>query len=247
MPRFKIIIQYNGCEFSGWQKQKEFRTVQNDIENALSLLNGGPHISVIGAGRTDSGVHARGQAAHFDFKTEMDSCELKNALNGNLNEDVRIMECGVVPEKFHARYSAALRSYLYRCRTDDEILDRNLVWIAGQLDLTVLNEAAKLFLGEHDFTSFSKFNPELKNRQCTVFHSEWSQDSGGIVNYRVSANRFLHHMVRYMAGTMVETSRNNFSLEKIKDLLDNPRHEVNIFRAPAQGLILERVSYDDEN
>lgn len=247
MPRFKIKIQYNGSGFSGWQTQKNVRTVQENIEHALSVLNGGGEIKVTGAGRTDAGVHAHGQIAHFDFRTDMDSCDLKDALNGNMKEDLRIMECIVVNEKFHARYSALKRAYVYRCRTSDDILDRNIVWMTGPLDINILNKAAEIFKGVHDFTSFSKINPEMENRMCTIFHSEWSEDGAGIVNYTVTANRFLHHMVRYLVGTMVESSRNNFPLEKIRDLLDRPREEVNIFRAPAHGLILKEVLYEDDN
>ena len=114
MPRFKIKIQYDGTGFSGWQLQKKDRTIQGEIEAALKILNEGQIIRIHGAGRTDTGVHSTGQIAHFDFQTDLDSCELKEAINGNLPRDIRIMECLVVQAEFHARFSATQRHYLYR-------------------------------------------------------------------------------------------------------------------------------------
>lgn len=243
MPRFKIEVQYIGSAFSGWQKQSNAHTVQEEIESALSVLNKGIRIPVTGAGRTDSGVHASGQVAHFDFNTDMPSCDLKDALNGNMNESVRINDCGVIHPDFHARFSAAARHYVYSCRTDENILDSGIVWQTGPLDLDLLNTAASTILGEHDFTSFSKHNPEIENRHCSVSHSVWLERNG-IVNYEVTANRFLHHMVLYLVGTMVEISRGKITLENFENLLKHPKENVHIFKAPPHGLRLEKVMYD---
>jgi tRNA pseudouridine38-40 synthase len=122
-------------------------------------------------------------------------------------------------------------------------MDRNKVWETGELDLNQLNELAQLIMGEHDFTSFSKFNPEVENRVSTIALSEWSNE-GGIVNYRVAANRFLHHMVRYLVGTMVNVTQNKMSNSEFETLLKNPQEDVQVYRAPAQGLFLEKVEYD---
>lgn len=243
MPRFKIQIQYDGSAYHGWQVQKSDRSVQGELEVALSTLSKGIKINIIGSGRTDSGVHALEQIAHFDWETDMASCDIMPALNGNLPEDIRVHDCAVVPNDFHARFSATKRHYVYRCRTDEYIMDRNNVWRTGLLDLNHLNELAQKLVGEHNFTSFSKFNPEVENRICTIYISEWS-NVGGIVNYRVAANRFLHHMVRYLVGTMVNVTKNKMSNSEFETLLKNPREDVQIFRAPAQGLFLERVEYD---
>lgn len=243
MPRFKLEIQYIGSAFSGWQKQSNAPSVQEEIESALTILNNGNRIPVTGAGRTDSGVHASGQVAHFDFDTDMPSCELKDAINGNMNGKVRINSCGAVKSDFHARFSASARKYVYTCRTDDNILDGNLVWQTGPLNLDLLNQAAACILGEHDFTSFSKQNPEVENRVCTVSHSAWF-DKEGIVNYEVTANRFLHHMVRYLVGTMVEISRGKFTMDALQGILHKPKENVHIFKAPPQGLRLDKVMYD---
>jgi len=244
LPRFKIKIQYDGTSYRGWQVQKEDRTVQGEIESVLKILNKGVGIRVHGAGRTDTGVHATGQIAHFDFITDMDSCSLKEALNGNLPRDSRVMDCLVVPPDFHARFSAKQRYYLYRIRTDGFLLDRNYTWQTRALDKDILNEAAKYVLGNHDFTSFSKNNKDLEHRRCIVYESVWKKD-GAVVNYHIIANRFLHHMVRYLVGTMIEISHGKFELEQFKDMIDCPAENVKIFKAPPKGLVLTKVDYDE--
>jgi len=244
LPRYKIEIQYLGSAFSGWQKQCEAHTVQAEIESALTILNKGNRIPVTGAGRTDSGVHALGQVAHFDFDTIMTSCDLKDAINGNMCDTVQVRTCGVARPEFHARYSATNRHYVYSCRTDDQILDSAIVWKTGPLNLSTLNTVASEIVGEHDFTSFAKQNPETENYLCTVSHSLWLEKNG-IVNYEVTANRFLHHMVRYLVGTMVEISRNNYPMNDFIKLLKHPKENVHIFKAPPQGLRLEKVIYNE--
>jgi len=243
LPRFKIHIQYDGTGFHGWQVQKEDRTIQGSLDSVLAKLNNSVKINVIGSGRTDSGVHAMDQVAHFDWNTNMDSCKITSALNGNLPEGMRVKDCIVVPDDFHARFSAVKRHYLYTCRTDESIMDRHAVWQTGLLEIEALNNVSTLLLGEHDFTSFSKYNSEIENRVCTIYLSEWTQ-SGNIVNYRVAANRFLHHMVRYLVGTMVEITNGKMTISEFKDLLHKPREDVKVYRAPAQGLFLEKVDYD---
>ncbi len=243
MPRFKIKIQYDGTGFCGWQLQKKDRTVQGELEAVLKILNQGELIRVHGAGRTDTGVHATGQVAHFDYKTDMDSCALKDAINGNLARDVRVMDCRVVPPEFHARFSATQRYYRYRCRTNDFLLDRNYTWRTGLLDLKILNEAAQYIIGNHDFTSFSRNNEDLDHRRCIVYDSVWKGD-GAVVNYVIKGNRFLHHMVRYLVGTMVEISHGKYELERFKKLIDHPTENVHIYKAPPRGLVLTKVDYE---
>ena len=243
MSRFKIIIQYDGTDFRGWQLQSKERTVQGEIESALMNLNDSNLIRVHGAGRTDTGVHATGQVAHFDFDTKLDNDDLKNALNGNLPKDIRIMYCEKVSEQFHARFSAKKRHYLYRTRNNKYLLDRNYTWSTEKLDLDKLNEVAKIIKGNHDFTSFSRFNKNLDHRRCIIYESLWKEDSE-IVNYHITSNRFLHHMVRYLVGTMVEVIREKFELEYFRELINKPSENVNIFKAPPQGLVLTKVDYD---
>ncbi|HDY75756.1 MAG TPA: tRNA pseudouridine(38-40) synthase TruA [Candidatus Marinimicrobia bacterium] len=243
LPRFKIHIQYDGTGFHGWQVQKKERTIQGELERVLAKLNKSEKINVIGSGRTDSGVHALDQVAHFDWNTNMDSGEIVSAINGNLQQGIRVKECAIVPDDFHARFSAVRRTYLYQCRTDEFIMDRHAVWQTGSLDVDTLNNVSEIILGEHDFTSFSKYNPEVDNRVCMIYLSEWTQ-AGNIVNYRVAANRFLHHMVRYLVGTMIEVANGKMTITEFKDLLNNPREDVQVYRSPAQGLFLENIDYN---
>ena len=243
MPRFSIIIQYDGTGFRGWQLQNNERTVQGEIESALLNLSDSTLTRVHGAGRTDTGVHATGQVAHFDLDTKLDNIELKNALNGNLPKDLRIMNCDNVSEEFHARFSAIKRYYLYRIRMDDFLLDRNYTWTTEKLDIDKLNEVAKIFIGVHDFTSFSRNNKELEHRRCIIYESLWKEDNE-IVNYNIVGNRFLHHMVRYLVGTMIEVARGKFEFEQFKKLIEQPIENANIYKAPPRGLVLTKVDYE---
>ena len=243
MRRFKLTLQYDGNQFQGWQIQKHGRTVQAELERVATLLNGGKPVTVVGAGRTDAGVHARAQVAHMDLETPLSPRELRKAFNGNLPEDLSVTDCEEIDPHFHARFSARWRQYRYCCRTDEELFDRHYVWHTGPLDLNRLNEIAEMVKGTHDFTSFSRYNPDVKGRACTVHESLW-EERGSIVNYSITANRFLHHMVRYLVGTMVAVSQDRFSSEAFLRLLEHPQEQVQIFKAPAQGLYLEQVIYD---
>ena len=244
MLRFRIIVQYDGTCFRGWQLQKSDRTVQGELESALKTFNKKELVRVHGAGRTDTGVHATGQVAHFDLSTEMDSCELKDALNGITPRDIQIMACGVVPEEFHARFSATKRYYHYRIRRDGFLLDRHYTWHTDNLDMNLLQSAAGYIRGDHDFTSFSRNNKELDHRRCIIYESLW-KGHDAIVNYKIIGNRFLHHMVRYLVGTMVEVARGKVPLNRFKSLIDNPTESVYIFKAPPRGLVLTQVDYNE--
>ena len=242
MSRFRVIIQYDGTGFRGWQLQKNDRTVQGELEKSLKKINDNNLIRVHGAGRTDTGVHATGQVAHFDLSTDLDTSELKNALNGNLPKDIRVMDCDQVSDNFHARFSAKKRHYLYRTRNNQYLLDRNYTWSTEKLNVVKLNDIAKIIKGDHDFTSFSRNNKNLDHRRCIIYESLWKEDNE-IVNYYITGNRFLHHMVRYLVGTMVEVLRDKFELEYFRELINKPSENVNIFKAPPQGLVLTKVDY----
>ena len=243
MSRFRVIIQYDGTGFRGWQLQKKDRTVQGELEKSLKKINDNKVVRLHGAGRTDTGVHATGQVAHFDLQTDLNTSELENALNGNLPKDIRIMNCDQVSDKFHARFSAIKRHYLYRTRNNKYLLDRNYTWSTEKLDLDKLNNVAKIIKGDHDFTSFSRSNKTLDHRRCIIYESLWKEDSE-IVNYYITGNRLLHHMVRYLVGTMVEVIRGKFEIEYFKELINRPLENVNIFKAPPHGLVLTKVDYD---
>ena len=243
MKRYKIVCQYDGSNFYGWQSQKDKRTVQGDLQLAITKLNKGKLDQIIGSGRTDTGVHALGQTAHFDLDTKLECDRLKNAINGNLNEDCYVKSIEIVNDQFHARFSAIRREYIYSCSQIRNLLDRHRVWYTNKLDILSLNNAAKLIMGEHDFLSFSKKNPQINNTICNIYQSEWKK-SGEIVNYHISGNRFLHHMVRYLVGSMVAINQGKYSVEQLNKELNNPKSNSKQFKAPALGLLLNHITYE---
>jgi tRNA pseudouridine38-40 synthase len=242
MARSKIIIKYDGTHFFGWQLRQGARTVQGVLEKALVALSGGDRIIVNGAGRTDSGVHAFGQVAHFDLETRLDDTTLLDAMNGHLPKDCRVMQVQQEGEDFHARYSAVKRHYRYQCMSKKKLVYGNQVWMTNPLNIDKLNQVASLFLGVHDFLSFSKYNEKLEHTNCIIDSALWKEE-GDMLIFNISANRFLHHMVRYIVGCSVQNNDGKMSFNTIKNLLDSPRKDVQIFKAPAQGLFLNHVDY----
>ena len=240
--RYKIVVHYDGTNYHGWQIQKNHKTIQGELEKALSDLTS-QNISICGSGRTDSGVHALAQVAHFDLLKKINPELIINALNARINKDIRVLNCEIVKNDFHARFSATKRSYVYRLRTNTYILDRHYTHCSVPLDLKLLNKASKLIIGDYDFTSFSKNNPEITNRRCVVYDSIW-KDSESLLNYHITGNRFLHHMVRYLVGTMIEIGKKKLSLKKFEELLTIPKEDVQIYKAPPNGLILEKIDYE---
>ena len=244
MSRYKIIVQYDGSCFSGWQLQKDKKTVQGEIENALKVISATKiRVSVHGSGRTDAGVHAFGQVAHFDLDTKLSNVELCNAINSNTSKDCKIESVAEISSEFEARFNAIKRSYRYQVYTGNSILYRNQAWLINDINIDLLKSLSEIIIGEHDFLSFSKFNPNKSNTKSIIYDSIWKKDKSMLI-YEISGNRFLHHMVRYIVGTMVQIARGRFTIDDFKSLLHKPRKNVQIHRAPACGLILLRVEYD---
>ena len=244
LKNYKITISYDGTSLHGWQIQKNSRTVQGDIENALEKIFN-QKINLIGSGRTDSGVHALGQVANFKVSTSMTPDELKNALNGNLARDIFIINCNEVSIDFHSRFSAVKREYIYKIQTNFTPISRNFSWSLDSsfIDINILNECSKLVMGEHDFSQLSKKNVEIENKNCHIYSSKWIVDDSSL-NYIISANRFLHHMVRYLVGVMIEVSKKNLlSIDDFESMLNANKRKF-IFKAPSKGLYLNRVLYD---
>ena len=238
-----MTIEYDGTEFYGWQVQKEGRTVQGVIETALQKIIKNQKITLIGSGRTDSGVHAFGQVANIKLETTMNENELMKALNGNLDKDVFVTDCQIINSDFHARFSALKREYEYNITNSFSPINRLYSWnIEYKLNNDILDECAKLIFGEHDFTELSKHNAEVKNKICKVYYSKWTYKDH-LFTYNIIANRFLHHMVRYIVGIMIEISRER-SL-KIDDLSSKlNRKKIDIFhKSPSKGLFLKKVYY----
>ena len=243
MSRYKFVIQYDGSNFLGWQIQKEVRTVQGLLESKLKeILKLDDYVRLYGSGRTDSGVHAWAQVAHADIDTNLSEYDIMNALNANLPSDCRIIDIQKVVRDFHARYDAKSRFYRYQCYTGNSILYRNQSWVLPRLDIDYLNKFAGILVGEHDFLSFCKYNQDQKSTKCSVLDSKWSSEKR-MITFKIEANRFLHHMIRYLVGTMVALCQNRFSENEFLCLLREPRKKVKIIKAPPQGLILEKINY----
>ena len=239
-----MTIQYDGTDFYGWQVQAKGRTVQGDIEKALSIIYPEEKITLLGAGRTDAGVHALGITANVKLPSKLSSNELLQALNGNLNQDLRIDLIEEVEDDFHARFSATAREYEYRFVKLFSPVSRNYTTpLKWEIDKNLLNECAELLPGKHDFTSFCKATAEVDNKICTVFFSNW-EESDEMLIFKIKANRFLQHMVRYLAGTMLEVARGRYALSDFNSLLRNKKTKAVVVRAPAQGLYLKKVYYE---
>lgn len=246
--RIKLTLHYDGAGFLGWQIQPGARTVQSELEAALSRLADEP-ISVIAAGRTDRGVHALGQAVSTLVPARWTAAALKKALNAILPDDIWIAAAQEVPHDFHARYSATARSYVYRVGTRPEAFSPfhyRWCWPLREgrdpVDSAVLNAAAARFVGRHSFRAFAKAGQPERGEICEVTESRWVEWECG-AEYHVTANRFLHHMVRYLVGTMVEVARGRRAIGEIELLLANTPGLETSPPAPPEGLFLSKVHY----
>ena len=250
--RFRLGLEYDGTEFYGWQLQPERRTVQGVLEAALEELFGTP-IRVHGAGRTDTGVHALGQIAHFDVPSKFTPDVIQRALNHFLPDDVKIFEVLPVSPDFHARFSARWRWYRYRMFTVDRAIERHYGWFPGfEFDAGILHKTTALLIGERDFTAFASADAETDDHRCEVYAARWEQ-WGDEWHFHIVANRFLHHMVRSLVGTILDTARGRFTVGKFEEILSSEQQNFSVYTAPARGLCLMKVGYgsfpllDDES
>ena len=243
--RFKLTLHYDGAGFFGWQVQPGVRTVQAELEAALSRLRNSP-TTVIAAGRTDRGVHATGQVVSALMPQKWTAADLHRALNAVLPDDIWISSVEDAEPDFHARYDATARSYVYRVGTtaaSASPFHRRHCWPLGvSLPIDVLNDAARRFVGRHSFKAFAKAGQEERGDMCTVEKAEWRALPDG-VEFHVTADRFLHHMVRYMVGTMVDVARERRPISDIDELLSGNSALETSPPAPPEGLFLSHVSY----
>jgi tRNA pseudouridine38-40 synthase len=248
---FKLLIQYDGTEFHGWQRQDEQRTVQGELMRVLSLLDDRP-VTVHGSGRTDAGVHAEGQVASVHLQREITPVKLRNAINGNLARDLRVLSVEIAPDDFHARYSAIGKSYVYRLVPGpvmSPFWSRFAHQEARPIDLERMRGYARLFIGEHDWTAFSaaQADAESRVRRITdlVISAGW--DGRGLcdlIEFTVTANGFLRYMVRSIVGTLMAAGRGEIEAENIQRAITEGDRELVGATAPACGLTLLRVQYD---
>jgi len=242
MRRMKAIVEYDGTGFSGWQSQSNGRTVQQEMERALrELLQ--EEITVTGSGRTDAGVHARGQVCHFDTDNPMPGRMMMRGVNALLPRDIVVREIEEVPQEFHARYGAMERTYRYYISQVPTALERKQRWYVGHpLDVAAMQRCADAIIGEHDFGAFCRVDSSAKHFRCVVKAATW-QRSGTDVVFEISANRFLYGMVRALVSTMVDVGRGKISVEEFVDILQSRQRSRASSSAPPSGLFLEVVRY----
>ena len=242
MYNIKLIIQYDGSGYSGWQIQDGCKTVQQTVTDSIETITG-KRINLIGSGRTDAGVHALGQAANFQFDEQPDLYKFKYSLNSILPKDISVISAYEVPENFHARYDAKRRKYLYIfINYKSPFYEPYAYKYYYKLDCTFLNRLSKSFLGEKDFTSFARKATETEDKVCTIYGIGW-KETKGLILFFIEADRFLHSMVRTIAGTLLNAQKNNYDKKYIEEIFVTKNREAAGEAVPAKGLFLYKVRY----
>jgi tRNA pseudouridine38-40 synthase len=253
LPRIALKIEYNGRKFSGSQSQLRVRTVQDEVEKAVGTYfrMPGRHTTVIFSGRTDAGVHARGQVVHFDLNNieEVDLWRLCWALNGILPEDISVATAQITHDRFHARFSAIRRTYAYRVlnRSQRSVLLKDTHhFLPFELDLTKMTEAAGILIGSHDFAAFKSSNSDIGTTRCRVERAEILNLGEGKLEFWISANHFVYNMVRIIVGTLIEIGLGKRPMTDLGEALSERQRQKAGPTAPPWGLCLESVEYPEE-
>jgi tRNA pseudouridine38-40 synthase len=248
MPRFKLVIEYAGTKYSGWQIQKNARTVQGEIDRAVREVAGRREFELYGSGRTDAGVHALAQVAHLELYTSLAPEPLRRRLNEELPADIHIRTIDKAPHRFHARHDAVSRSYLYQISRRRTAFGKPLVWwIREPLDLDAMRRAADAFVGRQDFAAFSDDDPDEKSTVVVLERVELVE-AGALVLVRVQGSHFLWKMVRRIVGVLVAVGRGELTQADAASLLRARGGRAGCvtpaeLTAPAAGLFLEWVGY----
>ncbi len=245
MRNIKLLIEYDGTNYLGWQVQPKGPTVQGILEEKIELLTG-QSVQLFGSGRTDSGVHALGQVAHFKTQSQMEVARIHRALNSLLPRDIVVQKVEEVDEDFHARKYSKSKIYEYR------ILNRNLrsafhrgyVWhIPQKLNLAEMKMATRSLVGEHDFSAFRTVGSPTRTTVRKVIRAEWKRGQNGLIRFEIEANGFLKQMVRSIIGTLVEVGKGKMKAGDIRKILNSKDRKEAGPTAPAQGLFLKEVKY----
>jgi len=255
MKYIRLIIEFDGANYQGWQTQRSGLTIQDCMSRTISVITGEP-IKLISASRTDAGVHALGQVAVFGTDSRLPADTIKRALNSRLPSDIRILDAEVLDYEFHPRYRAFKKSYFYIIEKarKQSVFFHGYTWrIPVSLDLVSMNKAAELLLGEHDFSAFRGSGCGAKTTVRTIYsisitghdHLDFmtARLQGEFIRIRIEANAFLRHMVRNIVGTLVEVGKGRRSPEELTDILASCDRNTAGPTAPAKGLFLEKVFY----
>jgi tRNA pseudouridine38-40 synthase len=244
--RFRLTIEYAGTRYSGWQIQKNARTVQGDIERAIREATDERDFEFYGSGRTDAGVHALAQVAHLDLHTTLPPETLRRRINDALPSDINILRLEKVRHRFHARHDATARSYIYQLSRRRTAFAKNYVWwVKEDLDLGRMREAAQRFVGRHDFRSFSDDDPTEKSTEVLVESLDLHED-GDLIVVHIEGSHFIWKMVRRLVGVVVEVGRGGLTVDEAAALLTADSGLPARLTAPAAGLFLERVYYEGD-
>jgi tRNA pseudouridine38-40 synthase len=242
---FRLVIEYDGTDFHGWQRQKGDRTVQGEIEGALETITG-RRVPVTGAGRTDAGVHAEGQVAHIHCPTALSAEAIQNAINGLTGDDLVVRSCTPVPETFHSRFDARGKTYRYRINNaalPSPLGRRFEWWVRTPLDRSAMRVALSHLIGTHDFSAFEGAGSPRAHSVRTVTDARIDDNGGGRITFTVSADGFLRYMVRNLVGTLVAVGSGKLSADGVAVIRDGRDRTQAPATAPPHGLCLVRVDY----
>lgn len=242
MKRYFLHLAYNGKAYHGWQVQPGDTTVQGVLEHCLSLKLKQP-VSLIGCGRTDTGVNARNFYAHFDSEPIADTAELVHRLNVFLPNDIMVFSCWQVAPDFHARFDALSRTYhYYVTRKKNPFHIDDALYVYGDIDVERMNEAAQILFEYSDFTSFSKLHTQVKTNNCSIMEARWLETDDLLV-FRIKADRFLRNMVRAVVGTLLEVGKGKMDIAGFRSVIEKKDRCSAGTSMPAHALFLEEVSY----
>ena len=240
--RYFIKLAYKGTNYFGWQYQPDAISVQETLNKALSTLLK-TNIDILGAGRTDSGVHAKEMFAHFDYETEIDTQKIVYKLNSFLPKDIAIFDLIKVHDDAHARFDATKRTYEYHIHTKKNAFESDDSWYYSlPLDVKKMNEACKILFEYTDFECFSKTHTDVNTFNCKIFEANWKQNEDKLV-FTISADRFLRNMVRAIVGTMINIGSGKVSLNDFRKIIESKNRSKAGFSVPAHGLYLTKIEY----
>lgn len=245
MTNYKLLIEYDGTRYYGWQRQPNQNTIQGKLESVLSAMCQ-KDVEIIGAGRTDGGVHAKGMVANVNLDTELSAEEIRDYLNRYLPDDIAVLEVKEASPRFHARYNAIGKTYCYTCFDGDvkPVFDRKYYTrLEEKPDIERMKRAAEILKGQHDFRNFC-VNPRMKKSTVRCVDKILIERDGGYIRFTFHGTGFLQNMVRIMVGTLLEVGCGRMTEEQVRLVLENPERQKAGPTAPAQGLCLMSVDYD---